>query len=101
MHAEIYVPEREADTVVVGMPVVVKVESYPLHPFKGKVDFIAPAIESRDSARALRVVASFDNRDGLLRQDMTGYGEIDCGKRSLFELATRRMLRWIRVRLLI
>jgi HlyD family secretion protein len=101
MHAEVYVPEREADTVVLGMPVVVKVESYPLHPFQGKVEFIAPAVESRDSVKAIRVVVSFDNREGLLRQDMTGYGEIDCGKRTLLNLATRRVLRWVRVRLLL
>jgi RND family efflux transporter MFP subunit len=101
MQAEIYVPEREADTVALGMPVVVKVESYPLHPFKGKVEFIAPSVEARDTARTLRVVATIDNRDGTLRQNMTGYGEIDCGKRSLLNLATRRMLRWVRVRLLL
>jgi multidrug resistance efflux pump len=101
MRAEIFVPEREADTVVLGMPVVVKVESYPLHPFNGKVDFIAPAVEARDKANSIRVVAILDNREGLLRQNMTGYGEIDCGKRSLFNLATRRVLRWLRVRLLI
>ena len=34
-------------------------------------------------------------RDGLLRQDMSGYGEIECGRRSLLDLATRRFLRWI------
>lgn len=101
MHAEIFVPEREADTVALGMPVVVKVESYPLHPFDGKVDFIAPAVEVHDKANAIRVVANLDNHEGLLRQDMTGYGEVDCGKRTLLDLATRRVLRWIRVRLLI
>jgi RND family efflux transporter MFP subunit len=101
MHAEIYVPEREADTIALGMPVVVKVESYPLHPFNGKVEFIAPAVEARDTANALRVVASFDNRHFMLRKNMTGYGEINCGKRSLFNLATRRLLRWVRVRLLL
>jgi HlyD family secretion protein len=101
MHAEIYVSEREADTVAVGMPVVVKVESYPLHPFSGKVDFIAPAVELRDKLNVVRVVATIDNKDGMLRQDMTGYGEVEAGKRSLFDLATRRLLRWVRVRFLI
>jgi RND family efflux transporter MFP subunit len=101
MQAEIYVPEREADSIKLGMPVVVKVESYPLHPFKGKVEFVAPAVEARDGAKALRVVATLYNGDGLLRQNMTGYGEIDCGKRSLLHLATRRMIRWLRVRMLL
>lgn len=101
VRAEIYIPEREADTVAVGMPAVVKVESYPLRPFRGSVDFIAPAVEVRDRANVVRVAATLDNREGLLRQDMTGYGEVECGHRSLFDLATRRLLRWIRVRFLL
>jgi hypothetical protein len=32
---------------------------------------------------------------------MTGYGEVECGRRSLLDLATRRFLRWIRVRFLL
>lgn len=99
--AEVFVLEREADSVAIGMPVTVKVESYPLHAFHGTVDFIAPAVESRNSTNVVRVVAKLDNSSGLLRQDMTGYGELDGGKRSLANLATRRFLRWIRVRFLL
>lgn len=101
VRAEIFVYEREADSIAVGMPVVVKVESYPLHPFEGKVGFIAPAVEARDKINVIRVETTLDNRDRMLRQDMTGYGEVECGKRSLLDLATRRLLRWIRVRFLL
>jgi multidrug resistance efflux pump len=101
VHAEVFVPEREADTVAIGFPVVVKVESYPLHPFNGVVDFIAPAVEVRDGVNVMRVTAKLDNSNGMLRQDLTGYGEIEAGRRTLFDLATRRLLRWIRVRFLI
>jgi multidrug resistance efflux pump len=101
VRAEIFVYEREADSIAVGMPVVVKVESYPLHPFEGQVGFIAPAVETRERTNVIRVVTTLDNRDRLLRQDMTGYGEVECGKKSLLDLATRRLLRWIRVRFLL
>jgi multidrug resistance efflux pump len=101
VRAEIFVPEREIDSVTPGMPVVVKVESYPRHPFKGKVDFIAPAVEVRNKTNVVRVVAVLENSENLLRRDMTGYGEIEAGDRSLFNLATRRLLRWIRVRFLL
>jgi len=101
VRAEIFVPERNADTIAVGLPVVVKVESYPLQPFTGTVGFVAPAVELRDKANVVRVVATLDNRDRLLRQDMTGYGEVECARRSLLDLATRRLLRWIRVRFLL
>jgi HlyD family secretion protein len=101
VRAEIFVPEREIDSIVPGMPVVVKVESYPRHPFKGKVDFIAPAVETRNKTNVVRVVAVLENSENLLRRDMTGYGEIEAGDRSLFNLATRRLMRWIRVRFLL
>ncbi|TMQ18985.1 MAG: HlyD family efflux transporter periplasmic adaptor subunit [Deltaproteobacteria bacterium] len=101
VRAEIFVYEREADSIALGMPVVVKVESYPLHPFEGKVGFIAPAVESRDRINVIRVATMLDNRDHLLRQDMTGYGEVECGRKSLIDLDTRRLLRWIRVRFLL
>jgi multidrug resistance efflux pump len=99
MRAEILVPEREIDVIAPGMPVVVKVESYPTRPFEGKVDFIAPAVDGDD--KRVRVVVELDNADGMLKANMAGYGEIETGARSLLHLATRRVLRWIRVRFLI
>ena len=102
MRAEIWVPERDIDAVQLGHPAVVKVESYPDRPFEGKVQFIAPAVaHDEDRSNRVRVVVELDNAEGLLKQNMTGYGEIDGGKRSLLHLATRRLVRWIRVRFLI
>jgi len=99
MRAEIFVPEREVDAIAVGMPAIVKVESYPMHPFEGRVDFIAPAVNGED--KRVRVIVELDNTAGLLKANMTGYGEVETGKHSLLDLATRRVLRWIRVRYLL
>lgn len=99
MRAEIFVPQREVDVIELGMPVIVKVESYPMHPFEGKVDFIAPTVD--DERGNLRVVVDLENDAGLLKANMAGYGEIEAGDRSLLDLATRRFLRWIRVRYLL
>ncbi len=99
MRAEIFVPEREVDAIELGMPAVVKVESYPTRPFEGKVDFIAPIVDGERGH--VRIVVELENEAGLLKANMTGYGEVEAGKRSLLHLATRRLLRWIRVRFLI
>jgi putative peptide zinc metalloprotease protein len=99
MRAEIFVAEREVDAIALGMPAIVKVESYPMHAFEGKVDFIAPAVDGDD--KRVRVVVELDNAAGLLKANMTGYGEIETGDHSLLHLATRRILRWIRVRYLL
>jgi multidrug efflux pump subunit AcrA (membrane-fusion protein) len=99
MRAEILEPEREVDAIALGMPAIIKVESYPTHPFEGKVNFIAPAVDGDD--KHVRVVVELDNTAGLLKANMTGYGEIETGDHSLLDLATRRVLRWIRVRYLL
>jgi multidrug efflux pump subunit AcrA (membrane-fusion protein) len=100
---DIFVPERHRDIVALGQPTVVKIQSYPLRPFSGKVDFIAPAAERqlRNGEVVVRVQTVIDNREGLLHEGLTGYGEIETGRRPLVELALRRVVRWIRVRFLI
>ena len=81
------------------MPAIVKVESYPTRPFEGRVDFVAPTVDGEH--RHLRVVVELENDAGLLKANMTGYGEVEAGDHSLLHLATRRILRWIRVRYLL
>ena len=98
MRAEISMPERDVDVVAVGMPAVIKVESYPTQPFEGKVNFIAPTV---DATKTVRVVVELDNASGMLKSNMSGYGEVEAGKRSLLTLGTRRIVRWIRVRFLL
>jgi multidrug resistance efflux pump len=100
MRAEIYIPQRFVDVIAIGMPAIVKVESYPGRPFEGKVDFIAPAADEGEGRR-VRVVVELDNKEGLLKSNMAGYGEVEAGDRSLLDLATRRITRWIRVRFLL
>jgi multidrug efflux pump subunit AcrA (membrane-fusion protein) len=98
MHAEIFVPEREVDAIALGMPATVKVKSYPIPPFEGKVDFIASAVNGGD--KRVRVVVGLDNPEGRLAASMSGHGEVVTGKHSLLHLATRHASRWIRVRYL-
>lgn len=98
---EIYVPEREFDVLAEGQATTVKVQSFPLHPFTGKVDFIGLTVEELRGERVVRVVTEVDNGSGLLREHMAGYGEINTGRTQLATLALRRLVRWIRLRFLI
>jgi multidrug resistance efflux pump len=98
--AEIFVEERELDAVKLGMPVAVKVGSYPRRSFSGRVELIAPSVMTKDHAGRIKLTAELDNAERLLIANMTGYGEVDCGSRSILNLMTRRLLSWIRVRYL-
>ncbi|WP_437585432.1 HlyD family secretion protein [Sorangium sp. So ce1000] len=98
---EILVPEREMDVVALGQATAVKVQSYPLMPFRGTVNFISKSVEERNGEQVIRVMTEVDNPDGRLLGKMTGYGEINTGDSSLLWLALRRAVRWIRLRFLI
>jgi multidrug resistance efflux pump len=101
MRVEVLVPEQEADVVKLGQPVEVKVKSYPLEVFTGKVNLIAPAVVLHEGRRILRVEAEVQNKNNLLRPRMTGYAEIDTGDRTVLGRLVRSAVRWVRVRFLI
>jgi len=102
MRAEIFVPERELDAVQIGLPVVVKVTAYPGEAFEGTVRLVGAQVEPRAGGDGVvRVVTEISDSRGLLRPQMTGYGEIRAPRQSLLSLGTRRLVRWIRVRFLI
>jgi multidrug resistance efflux pump len=102
MRVDVFVPEREMDAVNPGEPVQVKVHAFPQQRFRGMVNFVSAAAEADASdGRVVRTVAQVDNHELLLREGMTGYAEINAGRRTVLSLAMRRVVRWIRVRFLI
>lgn len=61
-------PERHFARVKVGQPVKVEVQAYPGRTFEGAISAINPGIES--GTRSLRLRATLDNPDHLLRHGM-------------------------------
>jgi multidrug resistance efflux pump len=101
VRVEIFVPERFFDVIQLGQPLAVKVEGYPRARFTGKVTWISPAVEDRGGDRVLRVVSELDNPDGILRERMSGYADIDAGRSRALHLLVRSLVRWVRVRYLV
>ncbi|WP_447987457.1 efflux RND transporter periplasmic adaptor subunit [Nitrospira sp. Nam74] len=100
IEAEIAMPEQEIADLAVGEAVRLKARGYPSETFSGTVTAIAPAASDRQDlpdSKILRVRTLIENRSMLLRSEMTGNAKIYCGKRSILELLTRRIVRYIRV----
>lgn len=98
--AELLIPEKEIGDVTIGQGVTLKARAYPGRSFKGKVVAIAPrAISSADglNRKMIRVTTEISNPDLALMPGMTGYGKINAGDRSIFDIITRRMVRYFRV----
>jgi len=94
---EIAVPEKEAAEVAVGYPVAVKLNSYLARPtLTGRVAFLAPEVDASSGSSFVRVEVRLDGHSDLLKPGMTGAAKIYCGRRNVFQLATRRALSWVR-----
>ncbi|MGH7409691.1 MAG: efflux RND transporter periplasmic adaptor subunit [Candidatus Methylomirabilis sp.] len=98
--AEIPISEKEIADVKVGQQVVLKARAYPEQSFSGPVVSIAPTAAADSSgfgSKTVLVRTEIDNTSGLLKPEMTGNAKIYCGKRRIFDLMTRRLVRYIRV----
>ncbi|MBN1571008.1 MAG: efflux RND transporter periplasmic adaptor subunit [Acidobacteria bacterium] len=93
---EMPVPEKEIGDVRLGLPITIKVRGYPKRWYEARVMSIAPIAAASGQERSVIVQGALKNPDGSLKAGMTGVGKILCGKRTVFEIATRRAVRWLR-----
>ena len=97
VRASIQVSEKDLDVLKEGLSVKLKVQSYPFLSFWGKVTKISQMADVGGSKKIFPVTCKIQNKDYLLKPGMTGYAKVYCGKRSLFSLLTRRIVRYLRV----
>jgi putative peptide zinc metalloprotease protein len=116
--AEMAVSEGDIADVKVDQKVLLKVRAYPERTFYGKVKAIAIAAQGGPSStaatgpqgtasanstrnslspRMVTVTTEIENRDLLLKPDMSGQGKVFCGERRLLDLVIRRIARTVRV----
>jgi len=79
LEATLNVPERDLETLKAGLPVALQVDALPGKSFAGKVDRIAPVVDS--GSGTFRVVCAFEG-GGLLQPGMFGRIRIDYDQRA-------------------
>ncbi|HEY0660777.1 MAG TPA: efflux RND transporter periplasmic adaptor subunit [Lysobacter sp.] len=79
LEAVLNVPERELATLKAGLPVVLAVDAMPGRTFVGKVDRVAPVVDS--GSGTFRVICAFEG-GGLLQPGMFGRIKIDYDQRA-------------------
>lgn len=79
LEATLNVPERELATLKPGLPVQLMVDALPGRPFQGRVDRVAPVVDS--GSGTFRVICAFDG-GGLLQPGMFGRIKIDYDQRA-------------------
>jgi multidrug efflux pump subunit AcrA (membrane-fusion protein) len=99
--AEMLVPEKQLSVVKPGNVVWLKVKSLPEEDFEGRVDFIAPIVQTVDGEKMVVVRTQIlPNENQSLKPDMTGGARIYCGERRIIDIATWRLRSWIRTEFL-
>ncbi len=93
---EMPVPEKEIGEVRLGYPITIKVRGYPKRWYQARVKSIAPVAAASGMERTVVVQGVLENPDGSLKAGMTGVGKILCGKRTIFAISSRRVIRWLR-----
>lgn len=96
---EMPVPEKEIGDVRPGFPMQLKFRSAPRRRYETTVKEIAPVAASDGGVRVVVVRGELDDPHGAdtgLKAGMTGVGKILCGRRPVFELVSRRLVRWMR-----
>jgi len=96
---EIIVSEKEIGDVQPGQRVILKARAHPEVSLSGTVKAISPRADDSDGPerKVFRVMVDMDEPTALLRPEMTGNAKILCGKRSIFNLLTRSIARYVRV----
>lgn len=90
------VSEKEIGDIQKGFPISMKVRGYPRRTYTAHVQEIAPVTIETESGRYIHIYGELDNGDGSLKGGMTGVGKILCGKRMILDIASRRLIRWLR-----
>jgi putative peptide zinc metalloprotease protein len=99
--AKMLVPEKEHADVKPGSVVWLKVRGQDHLDFEGRVDFIAPIVETVEGQQMVVVrTQPLANENGLLAPGMTGVARIYAGERRIIDLATRRVRKWFRIEFL-
>jgi putative peptide zinc metalloprotease protein len=96
---EILVPVSDFDVELIklGQEVQLKVRSYPSEVFQGKVTHVPLSAEVVDNNAIFAVSVVVDNEEGRLRNGMTGYAKIECGRSSLVRKIIRKIASNVRV----
>jgi len=96
---EVLVPvsDFDIDLVEVGQNVKLKVRSFPMKTFMGRVVHIPNEAQQVNGKAQFMVSVVTENPEAILCEGMTGYAKIEVGKKSIFGLASRKVASFVRV----
>ena len=98
--ADVYVSEKDIGDVKLGQAVILKARAYAHTHFTGTVAAIASTAQGHDDGlrgNVVRISTFVVNSDLALKPGMSGHGKVKLGKQRLYQIATHRLIRFIKV----
>lgn len=95
--ASIAVPEADIGLIKIGAKVRLKAWGDSEREILGIVESVGSAALEQSTGSVVQVLASFDNEDGLLRSNMTGYAKVDGGEMTVWRAYLRSMTRFFQI----
>jgi multidrug efflux pump subunit AcrA (membrane-fusion protein) len=92
---DVAVPEDDATLLQSGERAAVKLESFPLHTFRGDVTVISPQSQVESEQRVFIARVNVSNQDGAIRPGMQGHGKVSVGWRPAGYVLFRGSAMWL------
>jgi RND family efflux transporter MFP subunit len=92
---DVAIDQDEVTFLRPGEDASVKLESFPIKTFDGRVLIVSPKSTSTGDDRVFFVRVSVPNPDGMIRSGMQGRGKVSAGWRPAGYVMLRRPLMWI------
>jgi putative peptide zinc metalloprotease protein len=97
--AQIDVTESDIQHVKVGAPVRARPSAWFNDEFEGKVTLIDRNVTAKSFGNVIRVIATFDNKDGRLITGMAGQAKVEATTMPVWKAFTQAIWRFVRVHL--
>ena len=95
--AEIEIAESDVQYVRVDAPVRVRPSAFFEHEFDGRVSAIDRNVTNKSFGNVVKVIATIENHQGLLKTGMTGEGKIGGETMPVWKAFTQAVIRFVRV----
>jgi putative peptide zinc metalloprotease protein len=97
--AEIEIVESDLQYVHLGAAVRARPAAFFNREFEGKVTLIDRNVTSKSFGNVVKVIATIDNQEGLLKTGMTGQAKIDAVALPVWEAFSQAIVRFVRVQI--
>jgi RND family efflux transporter MFP subunit len=91
------IDERDIDEIAVGQTGALVLSSLPTMPLGFRVSKVTPISVAEEGHNHFHVEAELIDNNPAVRPGMQGYAKVSVGRRKVIDIATQRLVQWLRI----